>query len=231
MTIKHCLVIIRRLFNVARKWGLYKGENPISKVSMPKVDNLRVRFLSDSELDRLLKTLETWPCRESVDIVRFGLLSGFRLGEILRLKWDAVDFQNGYITHIAPKGGKTVSVPISQELMEILKNREPVSEYVFPGKDGGQRYDFKHPFDRIKKAAGISDFRFHDLRHNFASQLVSQDINLAVVKELLSHKDIQTTMKYAHMAPGAIKEAARQSGRMIIKADVVNLEKAKGGKQ
>ncbi|HAY23230.1 MAG TPA: site-specific integrase, partial [Desulfobacterales bacterium] len=79
-TIKHQLVIIRRLYNLARKWNLYDGKNPIDSVSMPKVDNQQTEFLTDEELSRLLDTLETWPFKDTVAFIKFALFTGMRRG-------------------------------------------------------------------------------------------------------------------------------------------------------
>ena len=224
-TIKHVLIVIRRLFNLARKWGLYDGENPMSKVSMPKVDNTVVRFLSDAEFARLTKILDDWPCRDSVDIVRFAMLTGFRQSEVLGLKWDQANIESGYITLLAPKGGKTVSVPVSAAAMEVLRGRERAGDFVFPGRKGGRRYEFSGPWRRILKAARIEGFRFHDFRHNFASQLASAGVSIGVIQQLMTHKQIQTTMKYAHLSPGALQDAARRSADLITKpSNVIPME-------
>ncbi len=215
-TIKHQVVLLRRLFNVARKWELYEGKNPVEQVQMPKLDNQQTEFLADEETERLLEVLETWPCRDSADFVKFAMLTGLRRGEIFRLKWEDLDFDRGMITLQAPKGGKTVTLPLSDEAMAVLRNRQITSPFVFPGKQGAMRADFKGPWERIRKAAGLPEsFRFHGLRHNFASQLVSSGVDLAVVKELLSHKDMTTTQRYAHLKPDSVREAARKAGKLL----------------
>jgi integrase len=109
-TIKHQIVILRRLYNLAKKWGLYDGKNPIHSVDMPKLDNQKTEFLGDEELARLLKTLESWPCRESAAFVRFKLLTGLRRGELFKLMWNDVDFERGLITLRKPKGGNRKKV-------------------------------------------------------------------------------------------------------------------------
>ena len=87
---------------------------------------------------------------------------------------------------------------------------------MFPGKDGQQRTDFKGPWQRIRKAAGLPEsFRFHGLRHHFASTLVSAGYDLLVVQKLLTHKDSRTTQRYAHLSPGALKDAALKSGELL----------------
>lgn len=229
-TIKHVLVIIRRLFNLARKWGLYDGQNPMERVSMPKVDNTVVRFLTAAELGRLQATLNKWPCKETVAIIRFAMLTGFRRGEIVGLKWAQVDMDNGYVTLSAPKGGKTVSVPVSDAAMDVLRSRERKSNYVFPGRDGRRRYEFAGPWKRVLADAKIENFRFHDFRHNFASQLASGGVPVSVIQQLLTHKQIATTMKYAHLSPGALQDAAQRSAKLITgTGDVVEMERRQNG--
>lgn len=215
-TIKHQLVLLKRLYNLAKRWGVFAGENPMDRVEVPKLDNLRTEFLTDEESGRLMKTLDTWPCRESAAFVKFTLYTGLRRSELFKLTWDAVDFGRSMITLREPKGGKTVTIPISSQALDVLTGLEPASPYVFPGKGGQQRTDFKGPWLRIRQAAGLPEnFRFHGLRHHFASTLVSNGVDLIVVQSLLCHKDSRTTQRYAHLSPGAIMDAAQRSGRLL----------------
>ncbi len=215
-TIKHQLVLLNRLYNLARKWGLYDGKNPIDQVDVPRLDNRRTEFLSEEEAVRLLKVLEEWPCRESAAFVKFTLLTGLRRGELFKLTWDDVDFERGMVTLREPKGGKTQTIPVSPDALNVLRELEVTSNFVFPGKDGAQRTDFKGPWLRIRKAAGLPDnFRFHGLRHHFASTLVSAGYDLHLVQRLLTHKDSRTTQRYAHLSPGALKEAAVKSAELL----------------
>ena len=215
-TIKHQLVLLKRLFTLAQRWGLYTGENPMNRVEVPKLDNGRTEFMQDDEVSRLLQTLETWPCRVSAAFVKFTLLTGMRRGELFKLTWDHIDFERGMVTLREPKGGKTQTIPVSPLALEVLKGVEVTSPYVFPGKEGQQRTDFKGPWLRIRKAAGLPEnFRFHGLRHHFASTLVSAGYDLLVVQKLLTHKDSRTTQRYAHLSPGALKEAAAKSGELL----------------
>lgn len=215
-TIKHILVIVRRLFNLARKWGLYDGENPASKVQMPHVDNQVTEYMTDEELSRLLTVLDNWPFDDSAAFVKFALFTGFRRGELFKLQWDHVDFERGMLTLPDPKGKKTQIVPINEQALAVLRGLTVSSEFVFPGKNGGRRTDFKGPWLRIRKAAELPEnYRFHGIRHHFASTLVSNGVELAVVGKLLSHKQAQTTMRYAHLQPGALKSAAIRAGELL----------------
>jgi integrase len=227
-TIKHNLNLLSRLYNRAIKWGMFNGENPVKKVQPVRVDNQKTEFLTEEEADRLLKVLDEWPCRVSAAFVRFAMFSGLRRGEIIKLTWDDVDFERGMVTLRDPKGGKTQTIPLSEEALSALRSLEITGEHVFPGKSGGERYDFKGPWVRIRKAAELpEDFRFHGLRHHFASTLVSNGVDLAVVKELLTHKDMSTTQRYAHLQPDALKRAAIKSGELLLgkkKATVLPLQ-------
>lgn len=215
-SIKHQIVLLRRLFNVARKWGMYEGANPVESVQMPHVDNQKTEFLTEDELIRLMKTLEDWPFEDSVAFIRFALLTGLRRGELFKLTWDNVDFERSMVTLRNPKGKKTVTIPISEEAVDVLRSLSVTSSFVFPGEDGKQRTDFKGPWQRIRRAAGLpDDFRFHGLRHHFASTLVSNGVDLGIVRELLTHKHVGTTERYAHFAPDAIRDAARQAGKLL----------------
>lgn len=227
-TIKHQLVIIRRLYNLARKWNLYDGKNPIESVSMPKVDNQKTEFLTNEELTRLLDTLETWPFKDTAAFIKFALFTGLRRGELFKLQWDDVDFERGIITLRDPKSGKTENIPVSMKALDVLKALEVTSPFIFPGKNGKQRVDFNGPWQRIRKAANLpAGFRFHGLRHHFASTLVSAGVDLFVVQKLLTHKDAKTTARYAHLAPGAIRDAALRSGDLLTpkrgEGKVINL--------
>jgi integrase len=215
-TIKHQLVLLNRLFNLAKKWRLYGGDNPVDEVEMPKLDNIRTEFLTEQEAKKLAEVLDAWPCLDSVAFIRFTLLTGFRRSELFKLTWDDVYFDRDMVTLREPKGGKTITTNVSPEALDILRGMEVVSPYVFPGKDGGQRTDFKGPWKKIRKAACLpSNFRFHGLRHNFGSTLASAGVDLQVIQKLLCHKDYRTTLRYAHLSPGVIKDAAVKSGQLL----------------
>ena len=233
-TIKHQIVLLRRLFNVARKWGMYEGGNPVERVQMPKIDNQKTDFLTEDQLSRLLETLDTWPVKESVAFVKFAMFTGLRRGELFKLTWDDVDFERSMVTLRTPKGGKTTTLPLSAQAIQVLRSLPVVSTFVFPGKEDKagkrkQRTDFKGPWERIRKAAGLpDDFRFHGLRHHFASTLVSSGVDLGIVRELLTHKHVGTTERYAHFRPDAIKDAAAKAGELLSsskKAAVLELKR------
>lgn len=148
--------------------------------------------------------------------MKFAMYTGLRRGAMLRLMWSNIDFQHGMISLRAPKGIKNQVVPLSEQTFDVFRSFERTSQFVFPGKRGEQRVEFKYPWHRIRKAAGLPEkFRFHGLRHNFASYLVSSGVDLAVVGELLTHKQMSTTKRYAHFWPDVVTQAALRSGEIL----------------
>ncbi|MFZ2632726.1 MAG: tyrosine-type recombinase/integrase [Desulfosalsimonadaceae bacterium] len=232
-TIKNVLVLIKRFYNVAEKWGVYTGKKPMNRVDLPKIDNQKVAFLTSEQTGRLLKTLDSWPDVDARDFIKLAMLTGLRRGEIVKLKFEQVDFENGMVKLLNPKGGKTVSIPISDEAMQIIRRRAMMaqleSDPVFPGRSKNKPYLITTKWQTLRKAAGLEGFRFHDLRHNFASQLVSNGVSLNVVMKLLTHKNFNTTMKYAHLKPEIVKAAAEQSAGIITNtgADVIAMDEAR----
>ncbi|HBZ55685.1 MAG TPA: site-specific integrase [Syntrophobacteraceae bacterium] len=215
-TIKHQLVLLNRLYNVALRWGLYEGKNPLYHVKKPKLNNQITEYLSQDEMRRLMETLDRWPCQATAALVRFAMFTGIRKSEVFKLDWSDVDFERETVTLRDPKGGKTDTIPVSQEAIAVLKGVTRVSNFVFPGPDGAQKRTFRDPWYRIREAAGLpKEIRFHGLRHNFASHLVSNGMDLLTVGKLLSHKDSSTTRRYAHLSDERVRQAAQLSGDLL----------------
>ena len=212
-TIKHQLVLLSRLYSKAEKWALYNGSNPVKKVEKPTLNNQITEFLTDDELYRLHSVLEAWPNKMSSCFILFALFTGFRKGELYKLRHSSVDLDRQTVKLIDPKGGKDQTVPISNEAKKVLQNvpREYVTEFIFYGKNGRQRTDFRKPWFRVRKAAGLEGLRFHALRHHFASALVNTGVNLYVIQNLLTHKNPITTQRYAHLGDRALRDAVDKS--------------------
>jgi integrase len=143
-------------------------------------------------------------------IVLTALHTGMRKTEILKLKWKQVDMKNGFIHLSDTKSGKRRSIPINETLYKTLKSidRRLDVQYVFFNPKTGKHYnDIKKAFNRACEKAKITDFRFHDLRHTFASQLLMGGGDLVVLKEILGHADIKMTLRYSHLASAHMKKA------------------------
>jgi integrase len=215
-SIKHVLVLLKRLFNLAIKWNLFQGLNPVSRVEFPKLNNARTDFLSTEQIDDLLQVLSAWPCHESANIVRLLLFTGWRRSEVFALQWGDIESENRMVTHRNPKPGKSVTVPVSEVVLGILGGMNKTADYVFPGKGGKMRVDFKGPWERIRKAAGLPrNITLHLLRHTFASHLIMAGESLFTVGRLLGHRNTSTTARYSHLSDSHMQEAARRSADLL----------------
>jgi integrase len=142
-------------------------------------------------------------------ITILALNTGLRRGELFGLQWRDVDLgaQRLTVRGAAAKTGLTRHVPLNTEAIETLRGWRTCSTpntedaYVFPGPDGNRMTTLKTSWAKVSKAAQLSDFTFHDLRHTFASKLVQLGVDLNTVRELLGHSDIKMTLRYAHLAP------------------------------
>ena len=126
-----------------------------------------------------------------------------RLDEILKLKWRDIDLANGYIHVEKAKGGKRRDIPLNYELTRLLKYgiKLPNTEYVFCDENGKAFININRSWKTAKRKAGIRNFRFHDLRHTYASYLVMGGVDLYTVSKLLGHSSIEVTQRYAHLSP------------------------------
>jgi integrase len=214
-TIKHVVVLIKRVYNWAIDMDLYEGTNPASKIKLPKLNNEVTECLTKDEIKRLLATLDHWKNRGVALLVEFALYTGLRRGELFSLKWDEVDIENCWKNLRDTKGGKDNNLPISDKALEILlKAREclpfPECPYVFPNRFGNKRTTIGNTWTRIKKCAKIPDnFRFHGLRHTYASYLASSGkVSIYTLQKLLTHKTPQMTQRYAHIFDETLRNGA-----------------------
>ena len=194
------LAHLSSIFNKGKEWGLIT-DNPAQGIKPLRENGARTRFLDKEEIQLLLNASSE---RFRPTLIT-ALHSGMRRGEILNLKWSDVDFKNGIITVQESKSGKKRMIPMDNTLcgtLSVLPTRFQRG-YVFPSpiKEGKPLYDFKRQFRNAVKKAGITDFRFHDCRHTFASHLVMSGVDLMIVRELLGHATLTMTMRYAHLAP------------------------------
>lgn len=138
------------------------------------------------------------------------LKTGMRRGELFNLKWKDVYLTDGYLSATDTKNGKSRHIPLHPALHQTLKawNGQPTLEnYVFPGRNGGRMTDIKSAFNKLIQDSKIVDFRLHDLRHTFASNLVMRGVPLNTVRQLLGHKDIKMTLRYAHLSKDNLASA------------------------
>jgi integrase len=204
-TVKRDVAVVRSLLSKALLWG-YIEINPLASLRAPKgPDNTVVRYLDKGEEERLLAALDTAPAYLRT-IVIVALNTGLRQGEILKLNWSSIDLTARRLTVTAKtaKSSKVRHIPLNGKALTALqdwRDQGPGTGVVF------QVSNVKKSWASLLRQAGIEGFRFHDLRHHFASKLVMAGIDLNTVRELLGHSDIRMTLRYAHLAPAHIAAA------------------------
>ncbi|SMP34295.1 site-specific integrase [Shimia sagamensis] len=217
------LGVLSKMFNLAEVWGLRPdGSNPCRHV--PKYrEQRRERFLSQSELQKLgsVLTRAEQGCSETRYVVaafRLLILTGCRLSEIQKLEWSFIT-DRGMELPDSKTGARLI--PLPQAARAILSALPRVSDnpYVIAGKSPkGFATDLQKPWRRIRKHAGLEDVRIHDLRHTYASNAVSSGMPIQMVGRLLGHTQLQTTMRYAHLADDPVRKAAEENAEMLSKA-------------
>jgi integrase len=215
------MALVSHMLAKTVEWGLLEN-SPFKKGKrlMLKENNHRLRFLTEVEIDTLLKG-----CTPHLKpIVETGLHTGMRRGELLSLKWEQI--RNGFIYLTETKSGKARQIPINDRLAEIFREvrcgNQLKSPYVFCAPEGKRFYEVKHSFTSACKRAGIEDFRFHDLRHTFASRLVMKGASLKAVQELLGHADMKMTMRYAHLSQEHLRDSVNLLNDLPCGKEMVN---------
>lgn len=209
--------ILRKMFNLAIRWQM-RADNPAAGFSrFPEIP--RDRFLSADEIKRLADVLADHPNRRCANVIRLLLLTGARRGEAMNARWDQFDLENGIWTKPAAttKQRRLHRVPLSKTVVELLRTiRSSVPAdcpWVFPGDIKGSPLSEMQTFwEGVRAKAKLGDARIHDLRHTFASLLVSGGMTLPMIGRLLGHTQAQTTLRYAHLYDDPLREGLDQVG-------------------
>lgn len=215
-TLNRELASLKSALNRAVEWSLL-DENPAKHVKAIKDDaGKRARYLDKKERKRLHKALKACESPYLPVMVNLILHTGLRRGEVFSLCWEDIDL-DAPILHVRAanaKSSKDRYIPLNKNAVTLLKgwrlrsgNREGL---VFRNPAGYQLRDIKRQWIKLMKAAEISDFRFHDLRHDFASRLVQASVDLYRVKDLLGHSTITLTERYSHLQPRHLLDAVQK---------------------
>lgn len=219
-TVKHVLGLLKRLCNFGVKKQLCPGIN--FKIEMPRVDNQTTEDLTADQMKSLLAAIEASPDRTAATFMKMALFTGMRRGELMKLKWQDVDFNRGFILIRDPKGGVSQSIPLNKQAREILKHHPEAAAYVFVRDNGKQFTSVINKRVRlIREAAGLpADFRpLHGLRHAYASMLASSgQVDMYTLQKLLTHKSPLMTQRYAHLRDETMRKASTLAGNIIEQA-------------
>ncbi|MBF0517588.1 MAG: site-specific integrase, partial [Nitrospirae bacterium] len=202
-TVNRLLATVKHMFTKAVEWEWVEefAFKKVRQVKLPQENNRRLRYLSQEECQKLLNNCDS----HLHPIVATALNSGMRKGEILSLKWENVDLKHGFILlSTDTKNGERREIPINATLkavFQVIKRRLDIPYVFFDNATGKPYDDVRRSFNTACRKSGIKDFHFHDLRHTFASHLVMAGVDITTVKELLGHKTLTMTLRYAHLAP------------------------------
>lgn len=209
-TVNREFAFLKHVFTIAVRDGK-TDTNPVAKLRMLREPSGRTRYLSDEEEIALLQTLPSDEDRQRVTVL---LHTGFRRGELLGLRWKDVDFKAGVLTIPKSKNGDVRHVPMTSTVRAILSRRaRPLdgATLVFPNTEGTRDLRWaKKTVPAALRAAKIEDFRFHDLRHTFASRLAMESVDLMTIRDLMGHKTMAMTLRYSHLSPGHRQNAVER---------------------
>jgi integrase len=217
-TVKSIMALLKRISNFAKNKRLCKGID--FKIILPKVSNIKTEFLTQEELKKLLDAIKEDTNPYAGPIMLTALYTGMRKGEILRLQWNDIDFERGFIHIRGPKGGQDQKIPLNDAAREVFEKLSRTNDLIFPGMHG-PRTGIYHAIGKIKKRAGLpADFRpLHGLRHHYASMLASSGkVDMYVLQKLLTHKSPLMTQRYAHLRDETLKQASNLAGEIVSQA-------------
>jgi len=229
------LSLLSKMFSLAVDWG-WRDDNPAEGVERFHEDR-REKWLTKDELIRLETALREYPDQETADAIRLLILTGARSGELLKAEWPQFDLERGTWTKPShhTKQNQIETVPLNRAAIVILADlfERRRSNYVFPGREQGSRVTLRRPWIQVLKAAGLARIeqeqgkrgrlltrykptvRIHDLRHTFASHLVSSGQSLHIVGKLLGHTLPSTTARYTHLNDKALRASTNVMGNLL----------------
>lgn len=213
-TVNRALEVVQRILNVAQQdWRWLRG---VPRIRMLKEPRRRVRFLRREEAERLIEALPG----HMKPIVRFALATGCRAGEIHGLEWSRVDLVRkvAWLDHGTTKSGEGRGIPLNADAMAALEStlgQHPRWCFTFAGQ---RIHQSSTAWDKAKQRAGIEDFRFHDLRHTWASWHVQSGTSLQELMELGGWKSYEMVLRYAHLAPEKLSSVAGRIERQPARA-------------
>lgn len=221
-TADHVIKYMRRALNLACSWDML-DKNPLRNFELFMVDNQVENYLNEEQLQKLLGVLRTDKNRMVCMILMYLLSTGARANEAMTATWKNVSIENKVwkVEAAKSKSKKIRSIPLNDSALWVLEQvgTKGKSEYIFPSPVSGKPFHaITRPWYRLRKLAGVK-IRIHDLRHGFASMLVSGGRSLYEVQQILGHSDPKVTMRYAHLSSKTLQEAANAGSVIVPRAE------------
>jgi integrase len=204
-TVNKELNCLKAVLNKAVSWG-YLKEHPLRGLKGLKEPPGRLRYLTPEETTRLLEACDTPPYLRP--IVEIAMHTGMRRSEIIAIRWSDVDLRRRTITLTHTKNNERRVIPINDTMAAVLRSWPRVvgTDVLFPDLNGPM---VTRAFERACRKADVPNLRLHDLRHTFASYLAMGGFNLRAIQQLLGHKDLRMTARYAHLSDDHLQEAVK----------------------
>ena len=212
-TADHHIKFMRRMLNLAVQWEFIE-KSPLSRIALFNQDNQIEHFLDTQAIERLVAVLKSHPKKVIALLLMFLLSTGARKASAKNAEWSQIDFPNRMwrIPATNRKSKKVAMVPLNDSAIWILEqlHTEGAKGYIFVHERTGKPYTaIEKTWYEIRRLAGLGrEVRIHDLRHTYASLLVTSGRSLYEVQTLLSHSDPKITMRYAHLSAKTLQEAA-----------------------
>lgn len=219
-TANRYLAVIRHCFNYAVNELEWMPSNPAMKITKPKENKGRERYLSEEERERLLEVCKASGKPLLYPAVLVAISTGMRKSEQFSLKWRDINLDNGRAILRETKNGETRAVPLTGPALTILREMSKVrlinNEYIFPGRVRGKQIDLRKSFSKALEEAQIGDFRWHDLRHTFASYMAMNGATLPVLMDAMGHKTLDMVKRYAHLTEGHISSQVASMTKKVF---------------
>ncbi|MEI7606403.1 MAG: tyrosine-type recombinase/integrase [Rhodospirillaceae bacterium] len=223
-TANRFLALVRHLYNLAVQWELAE-RNPAKGIQQFREPSGRERYLTRDEIAALVQAVDADPDPIGAAAVLFLLLTGARLGEVLTVRWSDIDLATGAWCLPDTKSGRPLDRPLSAVAVALLQRLPRLGDdapvFLDP-RTRTFRKDLRAVWDRARKAARLANVRLHDLRHTYASILVTQGTPIYTVQRLLGHSSPVVTQKYAHLdrahlsaATGIVSEYVQDIHRAV----------------
>ncbi len=212
----------RSVLNLAVKWDQL-AKNPADGFSH-NPEEPRSTYLTREQVLVAMEALNRLENQQAANAIRLFILTGARRSEVLKAEWDQFDLEKGLWVKPSShtKQRREHRVPLSDEACQLLTRMQAdagTSPYLFPSTSGRPIPDIKRPWEHIREALGMPELRIHDLRHTYASLLISAGEPLAVIGRLLGHSQYQTTLRYAHLLDEPLRAATNRIGVMTTAGD------------
>lgn len=218
-TVKLYLESLSAVFKTARKEWRWTQYNPVRDVTMPKLPKGRDRYLNDAERVKLLAECQKNEDSRLHPFVLLAISTGARASELTGLLWSDVDTERGIATLRKTKNTDMRALPIKGAALAAIKKMQPEDprpdEHVFAGP-AGPVFDYAKPFNAVRDAAEIKNFRFHDCRHSTASYLAMNGASASEIAAVLGHRTLQMVKRYAHLSDGHVGDVIEKMNEKIF---------------